>query len=352
MRLLLSIYDLTVFGGTERMLINLSMLFAQHGIDVTILSFFRQNKPARFVLPPELNVIYFSDYPPQNRISKALTLLKINFKLHAFFNSFDFIISNDYDKNKNTRFLKIIHGNFANTYSKCKVLHLFDTLIVPSSQELNSYRLKSQAQIRVIPNFLSKFPKQKAKLDQKIVLSVGRLSAEKGFLRLIDIWAIVQKEGRYSDWQLHIVGDGNLRDALQAKIDTLSLSSSIILKPFTNEIEDIYLGASLYAMTSHHEGLPMVLLESASFGLPAVAFDILTGPREVINAAGKSNDLLIKDGDLETFAKSLQRLMDDKELRKEMGRRAKQTIEEYFGPEAVFTLWAEVLKIDNARNCV
>ena len=82
---------------------------------------------------------------------------------------------------------------------------------------------------------------------------MGRMAKvdEKGFLRLIDIWKLIQDSGEFNDWKLHIVGDGDLKEQIKTKIDNLNLSNSIILKPFTTEVEKKYLSASIYAMLIH-----------------------------------------------------------------------------------------------------
>lgn len=163
---------------------------------------------------------------------------------------------------------------------------------------------------------------------------------EKRFLNLIEIWEIIQKEEKYQDWKLHIVGDGDFKEILMNKIAQKNLQDSIILKPFTKEIDKEYLSASIYALTSRAEGLPTVLLEATSFGLPCIAFDILTGPSDIIEDC--KSGFLIKDDDLQDFAKKLKILIDDEELRKKMGRIAKQISKEKFSKEAIMQQWLDL----------
>lgn len=74
----------------------------------------------------------------------------------------------------------------------------------------------------------------------------------------------------FKEWQLIIVGDGILKKELESKIKALNLQESVILKPFTKQIEQEYLSASIYAMSSHFEGFGMVLVEAFSYGLPCL----------------------------------------------------------------------------------
>ncbi|MBF7047565.1 glycosyltransferase, partial [Campylobacter volucris] len=199
---------------------------------------------------------------------------------------------------------------------KKMIFNKIDILILLSEKELHTWGFWHK-NIKIIPNFLPIIPNKISKVDNNIVLSVGRLTQEKGFLRLIEIWKIIQKNNTYNNWKLIIVGSGELKNALKEKIDKNKLNNTIILKPFTKNIYKEYLNASIYAMCSHEEGFGMALAESASYGLPGVAFDINTGPSDIIE--NKKSGFLIKDGDLQDFANKLCLLMDNKNMRKTMG---------------------------------
>ena len=126
-------------------------------------------------------------------------------------------------------------------------------------------------------------------------------------------------------WQLVIVGDGPMKEQIESKIKAKNLQDTIILKPFTKDIESEYLNASIYAMTSHFEGFPMVLLESCSYALCPIAFDVATGPSDIIES--KISGYLIEDNDLQDYANKLIELMSDKQKRESMvGIQAKQIV--------------------------
>ncbi|EFN2928216.1 glycosyltransferase family 4 protein, partial [Campylobacter lari] len=182
-----------------------------------------------------------------------------------------------------------------------------------SNKQLNEFQ-KYFKNIKIIPNFVN-MPLKVADCNQKIVLSIGRLSKEKGFLRLVDIWEIVQKKMNDKDWKLYVIGEGDLKKELETKIKDKNLENSIKFLPFTQNINKHYLNASIYAMCSYSEGMPMVLLESSSFGLPNVAFDVKTGPSDIIE--NNKSGFLVKDGDLYEFADKLVFLMENDNTRKE-----------------------------------
>jgi glycosyltransferase involved in cell wall biosynthesis len=141
-----------------------------------------------------------------------------------------------------------------------------------------------------------------------IVLSAGRLTPQKGFDRLLEVWELVVKRKADLDWKLHIVGSGALKDELENTVKIKGLEGSVILIPATKEIESHYRKARIYCMTSRFEGFPMVLLEAQSFGLPLLSYDCETGPAEIIN---NNNGLLIKNGDAIAMADAIIQLIHD-----------------------------------------
>lgn len=132
-----------------------------------------------------------------------------------------------------------------------------------------------------------------------------------------------------------------MQEEIESKITELGLWDSIKLKPFTKEIEAEYLRASIYVMSSYFEALPMVLLESASYGLPAVAFDVRTGPSDIIEH-GKSG-YLVDDNDLQGFSERVLELMESESKRAEFGRRASEIVAQRFSKQAVMPLWDSIL---------
>ena len=143
-------------------------------------------------------------------------------------------------------------------------------------------------------------------------------------------------------WQLVIVGSGILQEQIESKIKAKNLQDTIILKPFTKDIEKEYLNASIYAMTSHFEGFGMVLVEASSYALPCIAFDIAAGPSDIIES--HTSGYLIQDNDLQDYADKLIELMSDKQKRESMGLQAKQRVKEKFSKEAIMSLWEEVFR--------
>lgn len=135
----------------------------------------------------------------------------------------------------------------------------------------------------------------------KTILTLGRLTHQKGFDYLIEAWAqVCQANG---DWTLRIVGSGEDEDALKEQAKRLEILDRIDFIPANKEIEQYYKTSSFYCLSSRFEGLPMVLLEAQAFGLPIISFDCDTGPGEVV--VHNLNGWLVENGNVEALSERL-----------------------------------------------
>lgn len=169
--------------------------------------------------------------------------------------------------------------------------------------------------IEVIPNFSNIQVSQISSCHSKRVIAVGRLSWEKGYDRLIDIWELVSRKS--PDWQLDIFGEGELEKNLSYKIAKKHINN-ITIHPTTNNISYEFSKSSICVMTSYYEGFALVLLEALKHGVPCVAYDCPFGPASIIedNRCG----YLIDNGNINVFAKKLCTLMNDENARKEFSK--------------------------------
>ena len=154
------------------------------------------------------------------------------------------------------------------------------------------------------------------------VLSVGRLDSEKNPLLLIETIAILRdvEDGRggHLDWRLVIVGEGQLREAMQARIDELGLGASVDLRGYVSidgDLPLLYRSSDAFLHVSWTEGVPQVLFEAFAAGLPVVATDVGGVARAVGDAA-----LLIPPGDVTAAVGALQRIRGEPELRRRLIR--------------------------------
>lgn len=190
-----------------------------------------------------------------------------------------------------------------------------DELVLLTQHDYELLHRNVRARTSVISNASSfdVLPYTELQNKQKIVLAVGRLTRQKAFDRLIRIWASLKNT---DGWILRIVGDGEEHTKLQNLITTFELTGRVQLIPATETISVEYYNASILAMTSRYEGLPLVLIEAKSYGLPAIAFDCKTGPREIIH--NNVDGILVPNDDETEFAMQLTMLMQDGNLRSRM----------------------------------
>lgn len=174
-------------------------------------------------------------------------------------------------------------------------------------------------------------------LHNKKAVAIGRLDAQKGYDMLISAWALVVKI--QPDWILNIYGSGELENILLQQIIELNLSQSVFLKGITNDVVENYLDSSIYLMTSRYEGLPMVLIEAISCGLPIVSFDCNCGPREIISNG--IDGFLVEPNNVREFATKVIQLIDDEILRKQMGQNAYGKSKMY-SLEVIMPLWEKL----------
>lgn len=153
------------------------------------------------------------------------------------------------------------------------------------------------------------------------MLSVGRLVPQKGFDLLIRAFAICAH--RFPQWELVIVGEGPARDELQALVAAFGIADRAFLPGQAGNIGAWYERAHAYVLSSRFEGMPNVLLEAMSHGLPVVSFDCETGPDEIVRHG--VDGLLVPPQDTMALAEAMAMLMGDDDLRQQLGTRAVET---------------------------
>lgn len=158
------------------------------------------------------------------------------------------------------------------------------------------------------------------------LLAVGRLTKQKGYERLISIMAKLNTKCDLP-WSLYIYGDGELESYITDLISISKLEGKVILSKPVKNLTEIYMRSDIFLMTSHWEGLPMVIGEALNHGLPVVAYDCPTGPREfVVNAI---NGFLIENGDEDMFLSSVLSLMNNRELMQKQNYAARESSKKY-----------------------
>lgn len=200
----------------------------------------------------------------------------------------------------------------------------YDYLVVLNDDEK---RLLNANNTVVIPNGITIDQSEFSTLENKRVISAGRIAPVKNFEALIQSWKYI--EDKYPDWRLEIYGEGDRQYllGLQKLIEELNLTNSICMCGSTSHLRDKMLNASIYVMSSITECFPMVLLEAQSCGLPIVSFDCPYGPRNIIT--DKEDGLLVENQNNVKLADGIIKLIESIDNRKAMGRNAKENIKRY-----------------------
>jgi glycosyltransferase involved in cell wall biosynthesis len=172
------------------------------------------------------------------------------------------------------------------------------------------------------------------------LLSVGRLGYQKNFSVLIDAFARLA-EG-FPDWDLRIVGEGEDRGALEAQLARQPrLKGRVSLPGAISEIEQEYVAAHLFCLSSRWEGFPNALAEALASGLPAVGFAGCDGMLDLIQP-DHNGAIATGNCDGAALADALAPLMADTARRATLGRNAVSSVAAY-QPEKIFQLWEKVL---------
>lgn len=218
-----------------------------------------------------------------------------------------------------------------------KIVRTFDRFVVLTREDKAYWG--NLHNMEIIPNAITALPPKSAALQNKKVIAVGRYTHQKGFDYLIDSWVFVHR--MQPQWELDIVGDGEWRDFLQRKITDSQLQDVVHLIPSINNMEEVYSKASILVMSSRYEGLPMVLLEGASFGLPMVAFACKCGPADVITHG--LNGFLIPQPDVELLADKIILLIESEDMRIKMGNAAREKAA-CFTEEKIMRRWEKLFQ--------
>ncbi len=195
-------------------------------------------------------------------------------------------------------------------------------LVIPNAIEASSPQITSSEREKI---------RQEIATDAKrtIIISVGRLVAQKSFEDLIDAFALIHPS--HPDLCLAIVGDGHLYDMLDDKIHSLNLAEHVRLLGRRSDVPYLLAVSDMFVLASHWEGLPVAVLEAMAAGLPVLVTDV----GDNAWALG-STGVTVPPQQPGILAKAMISLSEDKAHRSSLGERARIRIEEHFNPSIWF----------------
>ena len=174
-------------------------------------------------------------------------------------------------------------------------------------------------------------------IDAGVVVWHGRVEYQKGIDLLLYAWERLCQERTQRDLRLLIVGTGSYADSLRSQIASLQLRGVQWVDRFVHDRNELlrYLSASdIYAFPSRGEGFPVAPLEAMACSLPIVAADA-DGVLDIFKGGEASGGVVVPCNDPPALTSALGRLLDDEQLRCELGRRARRRVETCFSMAAV-----------------
>ncbi|MBI4469208.1 MAG: glycosyltransferase [Acidobacteria bacterium] len=158
-----------------------------------------------------------------------------------------------------------------------------------------------------------------------LVGTIGRLSPEKGHQYFINAANLVLQ--RFPDARFVIVGEGPLRETIEARIRSAGLGGRVILTGLRRDIPELLAALDIFVLTSIFEGLPLTLLEAMASGKPVVVPSIDGIPDAVDDGL---TGLLVPPCNPERTAEAIIELLDQPSRRQEMGEAGRRRIEGAF----------------------
>jgi glycosyltransferase involved in cell wall biosynthesis len=228
---------------------------------------------------------------------------------------------------------------------RSKTYPYLDAVVSLTQEDCPAFKRVSR-HVRCIPNYVEAVVPGPSADREDILLTIGHLIPRKGLDRLL--WALKRPLQDNPGWKLVVVGGGEKGHAdrrhlywVSTLMQLLQLQGRVEFYPATDEIEAWYRRASIYVMGSRREGLPMVLIEAKAHGLPVVAFDCPTGPKEIIRSG---IDGILVDNDSNEFGESVSKLMHDAELRDRMGAAGVEDVKQRFSMHLAVREWLDLIE--------
>lgn len=362
------------YGGIESSTINTANSLCDK-YDIEIMSFYKLDKTQADKLNNKIKINYLYDGGPnkddfitaihsynlfkviKEGIKATGILIKKKYMVIKYIINCDsrYVVSTRYDfsvllsKYGNSGAIKIAQEHHYHNNDK-KYINILknkyygiDYLFALTKKLENDYNKflinNDHTKVVLVPNMLYAIPNKESKLDKKNIITVSRLDYGKRNDAIISAFAKIEDK----DYKLYIIGDGNEYDNLSNMIKELGLVDRVILTGYKNkeEIEKYMLESCLFLMASETEGLPMVLLEAMSYGLPCIAYEVASGVNDIIDS--NINGYVIRNRNEDEYVEKIEKIINDFKLRKRFGKAAKDKSME-FCKEKIVNIWKKVLK--------
>lgn len=346
--------DISKSAGTERAVTNLSNILQNSGnYNVIIIS--QYSKIGQKCYYPLNSSVEIEHLEMHNNglLDRFKTSKGLVQKIDSLCNKYavDVIIGTTHGYNIQVTKLKVNakkigceHLNYDSAPWYSRILRRFayprlDAVVCLTKKDAEKYNFIDKNKLFVIQNSLSFCVETPAKLENKRIIAIGRLTRQKGWDYLVAAAKKIKAE--IPDWHIDIYGAGEEKESLLMQMKNNCTDDFISIHDPTSNIKNEMLSSSIMVETSRWEGLPMVLVEGEACGLPLVGFDCPEGPNEII----KHNECgyLVSVGDIEKLSEYVIKIAKNAELRKQLGKKSIE-LAERFSPESVGKQWFRLIE--------
>jgi glycosyltransferase involved in cell wall biosynthesis len=194
--------------------------------------------------------------------------------------------------------------------------------------------------LQIIGNALPPGFRPRSTRTTRVITIAGRVVAEKQIDHAIRAFAKVAET--HPDWVLRVLGDGLQLGTLRRLAESLGLNENVQFLGSVQAMAEEWSKSSIALLTSKDgEALPLVLIEAFTAGVPAVSYDIQTGPAEIITHG--ENGYIIGSGDIDGLSEALLKLIEDEDLRHSFGEAALRAAEAY-DLDRIMGQWVELYR--------
>ncbi len=323
-------------GGRERVSINLANSLTEN-FDVYIICFYKGNTECPYYINEEVKIFYLNEFKGKRRkaivkyIIQTRNLIKslcIDIIIAAGRNAIPIIPIASIGLNIKNVFWEhvTLSSKYIETTNYQKIIfdfitfiivNFFNEIVVLTDSEKNNYINKCGANslnVHTVPNLIDDdviLSDGKKKKRERKIISVGRIASEKNYESIIRVAAKVLAEKQNWVWEVYGDGDEKYLNKLIQYKNIFSLDR-LIFKGKASDLKEIYSNASLLVLTSKYESFGLVLVESKLNGIPAIAFNVDSGPRDIISDG--LDGFLIKPFDEDLMANKICYLISDESL--------------------------------------